>query len=192
MGIYTEYFQKSKVFLYPLLHIKKGMLHVPIQTYVAWDNVYGLDDHKFLCEYKTKRTAVFNKFEKEYLLKHTLFEDAVELDELRHLYIFDFANLKSDHKKFVEGKYSQLTLETKINIIDFFGSKGKISEYIQGFLSPEEVHEEYALFLDVDKEFIESIYEVCTPPDLEKETLIDNNHLIHQLLKRSSISLTNK
>ena len=190
MGIYTEYFQKSKVFLYPLLHIKKGMIHVPIETYVAWENVYDLTDYRFFCEYKTKRTAAFNKFEKEYLLEHSLFEDAVELDELRHLYIFDFSKLKSAHKRYVDGKYSQLTLETKVTIIDFFGQKGKISEYIQGFLSTVEVHDEYALFLDVDKEFIESIYEVCTPPDIEKETLINNNHLIHQLLKRSSIHLT--
>lgn len=189
MGIYTEYFQKSKVFLYPLLHIKKGMVHVPVETYVAWENVYGIEDYRFLCEYKTKRTVAFNKFEKEYLLGHSLFEDAIELDELRHLYIFDFTKLKSDHTRFINGKYSQLTLETKVTIIDFFG-QGKISEYIQGFLSPEEVHTEYALFLDVDKEFIEAIYEVCTPPDIEKETLIDNNHVIKQLLKRSSISLT--
>ena len=189
MGIYTEYFQKSKVFLYPLLHIKKGMIHVPVETYVAWENVYGIEDYRFLCEYKTKRTAAFSKFEKEHLLGHSLFEDAVELDELRHLYIFDFTKLKSDHKRFINVKYSQLTLETKVTIIDFFG-QGKISEYIQGFLSPEEVHAEYALFLDVNKEFIEAIYEVCTPPDLEKETLIDNNHVIKQLLKRSSISLT--
>jgi hypothetical protein len=188
--VYTDYFQKSKVFLYPLLHIKKGMAHVPIQTYVAWDNVYDLDDYRFFCEYKTKKTPTFIKFEKDFLLNHSLFEDSIELDEKRHLYIFDFTKLKSDHKRFVKGKYSQLTLETKISIIEFFGSKGKISEYVQGFLSPEEVHEEYALFLGVDKEIIESTYEVCTPPDIEKETLFDNNQIIKQLLKRSSISLT--
>ena len=65
MGVYLEYFQKSKVFLYPLLQIKKGITHVPIQTYVAWDNVYSVNDHKFFCEYKTKKTKVFNKFADE-------------------------------------------------------------------------------------------------------------------------------
>ena len=53
MGVYLEYFQKSKVFLYPLLKIKKGITRVPIQTYIAWDNVYSTNDLKFLCQYKT-------------------------------------------------------------------------------------------------------------------------------------------
>ena len=51
MGVYTDYFQKSKVFLYPLLKIRKGVTHVPVQTYIAWDNVFALDDNKFMCEY---------------------------------------------------------------------------------------------------------------------------------------------
>jgi len=54
------------------------------------------------------------------------------------------------------------------------------------------MHQVYADFLAVTLETLENVYETCTPPDLEKETLIDNNLIIQQLLKRSSISLTNK
>ena len=68
----------------------------------------------------------------------------------------------------------------------------KVSDYVQGFLSPESMHQVYADFLAVTLETLENVYETCTPPDLEKETLIDNNLIIQQLLKRSSISLTNK
>jgi len=60
--IYTDYFQKSKVFLYPLLNVKNGIIKVPIQTYIAWDSVYTPEDNKFLCEYKTKKTNEFEKF----------------------------------------------------------------------------------------------------------------------------------
>jgi len=36
--IYKSYFQKSKVFLYPLLGIRKGVRFVPIETYISWKN----------------------------------------------------------------------------------------------------------------------------------------------------------
>ena len=39
---------------------------------------------------------------------------------------------------------------------------------------------------------VQDVYEVCSSPDMEKETLIDNNHFLKQLLKESSIYLTNK
>ena len=48
MGVYTEYFQKSKVFLYPLLEYRKGLTHVPKQTYCAWEDVYSIEDRMFL------------------------------------------------------------------------------------------------------------------------------------------------
>lgn len=192
MGVYLEYFQKSKVFLYPLLKIKKGITRVPIQTYIAWDNVYSTNDLKFLCQYKTKQTPKFNSFAKSHLLNHSLLEEVIELNENTQLFIFDFSKFKSDYNKFLKGKYSQYSLDSKISIIDFFGTQDKIGSYVEGFLTPEGVHDEYAESLGVDIKSIEDIYEVCTPPDLEKETLIDNNHVINQLLKNSSIYLTNK
>lgn len=190
MGIYTEYFQKSKVFLYPLLKIRKGVTHVPVQTYVAWEHVYSTEDLKFFCEYRTKMNQSFKKFAFNYLSNHMLFEDYIELEDNKHLYIFDFSKYKSDFNKFVEGKYSKFSLDSKINILDFFSSQEKISSYVQGYLSPEDVHDEYAEFLNVDKETIQDTYEVCDPPDMEKETLIENTQIIYQLLKKSSISLT--
>ena len=45
-AVYTEYFQKSKVFLYPLLNLKKGLDFVPIETYISWDGVYETSDYK--------------------------------------------------------------------------------------------------------------------------------------------------
>ena len=85
-----------------------------------------------------------------------------------------------------------MTLESKVTILDFFANEVKVADYVQGFLSPEDLHQDYAEFLAVEIETLEKVYEICTPPDLEKETLFDNNLIIQQLLKRSSISLTNK
>ncbi len=192
MGVYTEFFQKSKVFLYPLLKIRKGVSHVPVQTYVAWENVYSTENNRFFCEYSTKMTSTFKKFSFNYLQNHKLFEDYIELNNDKHLFIFDFSVIKSDYSRFIAGKYSQLTLESKVTILDFFANEVKVADYVQGFLSPEDLHQDYAEFLAVEIETLEKVYEICTPPDLEKETLFDNNLIIQQLLKRSSISLTNK
>ena len=192
MGVYTDYFQKSKVFLYPLLQIKKGITHVPIQTYVAWDNVYSINDYKFFCKYQTKKTEKFTKFAMQNLISHPLYEESIQLNEEAQLFIYDFSKFKHDYKRFLDGKYSQLSLDTKIHILDFFGNTEKIASYVQGFLQPEEVHDDYAEKLGVSLSDIEKIYEVCTPPDLDKETLIDNNYVLDQLLKNTSISLQNK
>ena len=190
MGVYTEFFQKSKVFLYPLLKIRKGVSHVPVQTYVAWENVYSTENNRFFCEYSTKMTSTFKKFSFNYLQNHKLFEDYIELNNDKHLFIFDFTAYKSDFQRFISGAYSQFSLNNKISILDFFSNQKKISSYVEGFLSPEDVDELYAKELGVDVEIIQKIYEVCSPPDLKKETFIDNTHIIFQLLKKSSISLT--
>ena len=47
-SIYTKYFQKSKVFLYPLLGFKRGIKVVPSETYLAWDPFYIPEDIKYI------------------------------------------------------------------------------------------------------------------------------------------------
>ena len=49
--IYKSYFQKSKVFLYPLLGIKKGIRFVPIETYIKWDNSLIDSKNILVCAY---------------------------------------------------------------------------------------------------------------------------------------------
>tara|TARA_R110002012_G_scaffold288278_1_gene480938 strand:+ start:946 stop:1524 length:579 start_codon:yes stop_codon:yes gene_type:complete len=187
--VYTDYFQKSKIFLYPLLKIKKGLNFVPKQTYVCWEHVCSVDDFKFLCLYNYKDEEKFHKFIMKTFKNHPLFDDLIKLSDTSALVIFDFITLKNDYKRFINGQYSKLSLDTKITIIDFFGQNTTIHECIQGFLSPEEVHELYAKNLQVDIKLIKEIYEVCSKPNLKKETIVDNNYIIYQLLQKESISL---
>ena len=170
-GVYTDYFQKSKVFLYPLLRFRAGLSFVPVQTYVCWEPLITIDENKFLCEYNVGTTEKFELFSNSYLKKHPLFYEYIQLDEDRHIFIFDFTSYKSDFKKFIDGKYSKFSLDTKITILDFFGNKGNISEYVSLFLSPNSAHKLYAEALDVSIKQIEEVFEVCSIPDLEKETL---------------------
>ena len=39
-SLYRDYIQKSKLFLYPLLDIKRGVSVTPTETYMAWKGKY--------------------------------------------------------------------------------------------------------------------------------------------------------
>jgi hypothetical protein len=187
--IYTDYFQKSKVFLYPLLKLKQGLAYVPIQTYVCWEHVYTVEDRKLLCEYNAKSTDKFIIFYNKYLKSHKLFNKHIDLGENKHLFIFDFITYKNDFDRLIKGKYSQFSLESKLTILDFFMSSGNVSNYIHDFLSPEFAHSKYAERLGVDIKEIENVYEICSILDLKKETFQENNEKLNCLLIKNSIYL---
>jgi|TARA_R100000935_G_scaffold56414_2_gene87903 hypothetical protein len=188
-GVYTDYFQKSKVFLYPLLKLRKGIAYVPIQTYVCWEHVYAAGEHMLLCEYHAKKTDKFIAFCDRYLKSHKLFHKYMDLGNNKHLFIFDFTSYKNDFNRFIKGSYSQFSLESKITILDFFSSAGNMLHYITSFLSPDDAHEDYAEALGVEIEYIISVYEVCSIPDLDKETFHENNEILNSLLIKNSIYL---
>ena len=189
-SIYTDYFQKSKVFLYPLLSLRKGITHVPSETFIAWNNVYDALENKFLCLYSVDPEEIekFKNFEFKFLKSHKLFEAYYQLDEETHLYVFDFSPFKRDLEVFRKGKYSKFSIKTKDIISNFFGEVGTVSNYIQSYINPEEYHGTYADYLGVKIEAIKDVYELCSKPDLDKETLVDPEPENLQI-KNKSVSL---
>lgn len=171
--VYTEYFQKSKVFLYPLLGIKKGISHVPSETYVCWDGLYSEKDYKFICVYNCDKDDKYLKFELNNLLGHPMLDGCYVLSNDKFAYVFDFSEYKHDHQKFINGQYSKFSLQSKEKIINFFNAGGKMSKYIESFLNPDEYHQDYADSLGVNVEQIKEVHEVCSKPDMLKETLSD-------------------
>lgn len=186
--IYTDYFQKSKVFLYPLLQLKKGLTYVPKQTYIAMEHMHSPEDYRLLCEYHVKMSENFDKFCNTYIKNHPRFDEYIDIGDNKHVFIFDFISFKNDFNKFLVGKYSQFSLNSKMIILDFF-SDGRSSDYIEAFLSPENYHEDYADELNVDVKIIESVFELCSLPDINKETLINKNKTLLSLLEMSNVSL---
>ena len=89
--LYKEYFQKSKVFLYPLLGIKKGVRFVPTQTYLSWNDKYDIDSDKLLCLYITDKDNKdeFTLFSDKKLKTLPVFEKEYIIDEFNYIYIFD-------------------------------------------------------------------------------------------------------
>jgi lipoyl(octanoyl) transferase len=67
-SLYNGYFQKSKVFLYPILGIKKGSSVVPTQTFLSWGEEISPEDMKLVCLYTTRNDSNYINFENHFLL----------------------------------------------------------------------------------------------------------------------------
>jgi len=170
-SIYTKYFQKSKMFLYPLLGIKKGVKVVPSETYLAWDPFYIPEDMKLVCLYHPNKSNEYEKYEKDVLLKHDRLCDIKTINKHNKLFIFDFADLDTNWLKFTKGKYSKIDSRIKEKILFFFPESTANYVYMRSYLYPKVFFKDYAEILNVDENFLQDIGELCNKPDLEKETL---------------------
>jgi hypothetical protein len=188
MKVFKTYFQKSKVFLYPLLGIAKGARYIPEETYISWDNNYTVDDMKLFCVYKHKHTDPFQEFETKKLIKNKRFFDYKQLENNKHLYIFDFSNCPQTWLAVTAGLYSRIHEREKEIILSFFGEIGVVAETMESYIYPEEYHEDYAKELNVSLESIQNVYEVCDPPNLDKETLKKKSIKI-KFIKKEDVSL---
>ena len=170
-SIYSKYFQKSKVFLYPLLGVKRGNVVIPIETYICWDGHYALEDMKLICLYETKKTTEYKDFERNVLIKHTRLVELIKKNN-KAIFVFDFSDLDINWDHFISGKYSKLESSVKSKILKFFDKHSGNYAYMYSYLIPDKHFEEYSEILGVEEEFLRKVGELCNKPDLEKETLI--------------------
>jgi len=171
-SLYNKYFQKSKIFLYPLLDIKKGTSVTPIQTYMGWSNYYKPEDMKLIATYHVREDEEFLKFQKNILLKHTRLADYVQVNDTTALYTFDFSDIEEDWKLLLAGKYSKMDKKLKNKIRNFFEKDSGNYMYVDSYLFPERYFEVYSELLNVTTESLEKVGELCELPNLEKEILI--------------------
>ena len=169
-SIYNKYFQKSKIFIYPLLGFKRGIKIVPSETYLAWDPYYIPEDMKLVCLYHPKQKDDYKKFEEDVLLKHTRLIDVKEIDNDNKLFVFDFSYLDINLNHLIEGNYSKIKNSIKGDICSFFDNTSANFVYIRSYLYPNKYFEDYAECLDVDIEMLEGVGELCSKPNIEKET----------------------
>ena len=57
--LHDKYTQKSRIFLYPALNIRRGSSIKPIQTYIAWEELISPTDRKLICVYNIEDTEDF-------------------------------------------------------------------------------------------------------------------------------------
>jgi len=170
-SIYKRYFQKSKVFLYPLLGIKRGVSVVPVETYICWQGYYTSEDMKLICVYDIRKDDEYKFFEKNTLLSHNRLSDYIKIGSQAVL-TFDFSDLGDDWSQFINGKYSKLNIKLKQKILDFFDKYSGNYAYMHSYLIPEKYFNNYAELLGVDTEILIEVGELCSKPDLDKETLV--------------------
>lgn len=175
--IYKDYFQKSKIFLYPLLGIKKSSI-TPISTFMEWLGTYSIKDNKLMCLYHLRNDGEFINYEENFLFKNKRFIDYHEVSGNRGLYIFDFDDLKNDFRYIVHGKYSEISNQTKLIIKNYYGKNSANYVLLDSYLYPERYHEMYAGFLNVQPQhynemlsIIKEVNELCSRPNYDKELL---------------------
>ena len=172
-ALYTKYFQKSKVFLYPTLGIKRGACAGPEETYLSLEGKYKAEDAQLIAIYPNRSDFEFSEFKKKVLLKHTRLTDFEEINEDKLMFIFDYTDMRKDWEKFVNGQYSQMDALTKSKILGHFDKKTGSYAYMDSYLYPERYFSLYAHLLGYeDDKLLRDVGELCSKPDLEKETFM--------------------
>jgi hypothetical protein len=180
--LYKDYFQKSRMFLYPLLDIKRGSVAVPSETYICLDGKYSPEDMKFCCIYEKRTDVAYKQFRHTYLLNHNRLIETQDLGDYE-LFIFDFKDMKQDWLYFIAGQYNKMNPKIKRKILNYFNPNSSNYVYMESFLFSKKYFSLYASLLLVDTDLLEEVGELCSKPDMEKETLIlnvyDNKKIIN-------------
>lgn len=170
-NLYDEYFQKSKLFLYPLLDIGRTNSITPITTCLSWKDHYEVKDLALMCLYHTRDDAEFRTFEKYKLLGNPLFKSVYEAENDKRVYVFNFSKHKKDWEHVINGQYSKLSVAHKAKIKSYFGVKNSNYVYVDSYLHPERYYDIYSRLLGVKIHILQETVELCSHPDMEKEEL---------------------
>lgn len=170
-ALYTKYFQKSMIFLYPVLGIKRGTSVTPVQTYFEWEGHYTAEDMKLIAVYPIRDDQEYKLFMKNVIIKHPRLIEMHKLNSSEQIFVFDFSDLKDDWFKLIDGQYSKMNMNIKRKIKDHFDKNSGTFAYIDSYLFPERYFSIYADLLGVNEELLRGVGELCNKPDLEKEKL---------------------
>ena len=180
------YYQKSKLFLYPLLGIPRGGSVTPVKTYLRWEGKYTTVHRKLMVAYRLRDDEEFEVFDKTVLRTNPRFEEFYKVNDDFGIYVFSFTNMLDfeAYGQVAKGEYSALNANFKKMIERFFSDNRRNKEQIKSYIYPSRYYEDYAELLTVpsarpqdkyDREDMEDELrrngELCTVPDFDKETL---------------------
>jgi len=153
---------KSTIFLYTLLKLKKGLLK-PVGTYMDIENCSIHKDMNLICVFH-KQQEGFAKLNQE-LEKHPQFDYFVDDKAGFRFYIMDFSTMPEIYDAVKFGKYSQLSTNAK-NVINMDGHPvGVIG------VNPSSYYQQFSDQFDVTIESLKEKVELLEPPNLINETL---------------------
>jgi hypothetical protein len=171
-SLITDYVQKSRIFLYPALNIRRGVSVTPIETYMCWPGKYSIKDCKLICLYHVRDDSDFKTFEETFLFNNKYFSDFFQIEgDKKAAYVFDMSDFKEEYLLILKGKYSRLSTEYKKTVLNFFKNHKGHYNRIYSYLYPLKYYKDYATLLNVDKSLLSQVGELCSKPDLTKECL---------------------
>ncbi len=195
ISLYKDYYQKSTLFLYPALKIRKGSSVTPVKTYLAWNDTYTTEDKKLVCVYYLRDDNEFTVFERDHLLGNKLFERFMPLEDDKGAYVFDMSSLGDTYDNIVNGKYSKIHPQFKVSIMAFFSSNRGHTAYIESYLYPNKFFNLYSKLLCYEEkdepamlDLLISVGELCSPPAMEKETITIKPKALNLILDCVSLS----
>lgn len=169
---FSTYFQKSRIFMYPLIGIRQGVSVTPIQTYVAWQGKVEPNQGFLVALYHLREDQEFKVFDRDILRKNKLFHSFTEVEDGKGVYVFDMNGIRADWDNFLIGKYSKLSPDTKRKLINFFGKNQTDYAYIHSWLYPSRYFALYSELLLVKEKVLSEVGELCSIPDVNKEVLM--------------------
>lgn len=170
-SLYEGYFQKSGVFLFPILGIPKGTSVTPSGIYTSLKGHYSYDDYKLITTYHLRDDPDFISFEKTKLLGNKYYDNYIEKDSNTGIYVFDLSDYKKDWACFMKGNYSKLSKDLKLIILSYYAKSNKNYVYVDSYLNPEKYFDIYSKLLGCSINILKSVGELCDKPNLQKETL---------------------
>ena len=170
-AIYPHYFQKSTVFLYPLVQIPGFPCVKPLRTFLTDGDKVPLEEPSLLVLYKQEDTEHWRQFEYHSLENSYELKQMQELDNKMLLCTFDLSYNKADYRLFLQGLYSDFSRRAKTIILRHFIYEDPAMAHICSYLYPESFYALYAKILAMDEAQLRSSVELCTSYDLARETL---------------------
>ena len=168
--LYKKYFQKSKIFMYPLLGIERGNV-APEEVYFSIRDKYKPEDRKLVLVYDPRMDLKYESFKEDRLVNHKLLHERLEDQNGNDIFVFDMSSFAADWDIFISGKYSKMSLKIRNKILHFFEKNSGNYIYVNSFLFPEKWFKRYAEILDVSEELLKEVGELCDVPNPQKEQL---------------------
>lgn len=165
-----HYIQKSRLFLYPTLGIKRGFSITPVETYMSWENNYNITDNVLVCLYDAVHFK--NTEDRLSISNHSKILNAPIIVDDKMVCIFNLSEFIEDYAKIIKGEYSKLSEPYKNKILEFFKEAPRHTTYMKSYLYPTEYNSSYKQLYNLDDNTMKYVIEWCSPPDLKKECLI--------------------
>jgi hypothetical protein len=159
----TSYNQKSYLFLYPVLNLKRNSLIKPKQTYVHSSEV-DISDHTLIIEYDLS-VETMRQFAKNWLYTNPLFLK----QKGDFLFYFNLSPYRDDWSRFIKGEYSRFSKPFKTTVLEHYKSDRELHELVNSYLFPENHYLEYSDYYGVPVKTLREVGQLIDPPNLDRE-----------------------